>query len=364
MSERSHESNHPKIDKRLSFELPQVIEVPYPSVSIGDLKETLTTTATFRQAEIEDFESILNSIKQEHAPHESNFYYVPASSIAHHLEHSAMREIEQSEGDTGVVHLDKAIGLQQDAHPHVARLNLSRNPQNRLIPRTGTSETAEEQIDAIKEWVRQNNLQEVILIDDVVAFGDTLPTIIDLLRDDIDDVNFRVQVGLASSGGIWRGIETIRERAGIETEYLTKIVASPQIEGGSRGMAVPVSRDFTLFGGKASQDPSGRHLSHPYFLPFSKPIPSFIRSERIIEASIDFLNFSEFLVNKIEANTGREYTLGDLRRQNFGIPSSSLACLREVMEVPTDETTLRDFIDYSRSILHTYENEIIEECRG
>jgi hypothetical protein len=92
---------------------------------------------------------------------------------------------------------------------------------------------------------------------------------------------------LASSGGSWRGLETVEEKTGIIPEFITLIKASAETKL-TLGMAMPTSRDFTFLGGKVSRK-GDISISYPYFLPFSVPAASFMPQEKQINCAREIL---------------------------------------------------------------------------
>ena len=279
------------------------------------------------------------------------------------LENLAEDEVKRSNKTIGVIHIDRHIGqLQQGCQ--FTRLNVSRDSRGQLTPRTGSTTSVEQQLQNIISWANNQQLEEVLFIDDVVAFGDTLPIIIQKLHEKglSKDIKLRAAVGIAASGGVWEGIEKTYEKTGIEVEYLTKVNASPEIPGKSLGMALPVSRDLTLFGGRVTNLKGGLQLIHPYMLPFSKPMPSIIRPECQIEASQKLLEFSKVIVNTIEEYSEAVLHIGDLIDKNTGIPYTTLRCLNNTMCMPAYDTSLADYLDYSLAILNENKDTILQEC--
>lgn len=127
-------------------------------------------------------------------------------------------------------------------------------------------------------------------------------------------------------------------------------------------MALPVSRDLTLFGGRVTNLKGGLQLIHPYMLPFSKPMPSIIRPEYQIEASQKLLEFSKVIVNTIEEYSEAVLHIGDLIDKNTGIPYTALRCLNDTMCMPTYDVSLADYLDYSLAILNENKDTILQEC--
>lgn len=348
----------------LEDELPRVIDTPYPYVSIQDIQTVSSVFAyNIPQKIVSNLDDSLQQIAVEFAPEDSTFYKIKASDMYTVLENLAEDEIKRSNKTIGVIHMDRHIGqLQQGCQ--FTRLNVSRDSRGQLTPRTGSTTSVEQQLQNIISWANNQQLEEVLFIDDVVAFGDTLPVIIQKLHEKglSKDIKLRAAVGIAASGGAWQGIEKTYEKTGIEVEYLTKVNASPEIPGKSLGMALPVSRDLTLFGGRVTNLKGGLQLIHPYMLPFSKPMPSIIRPEYQIEASQKLLEFSKVIVNTIEEYTEAVLHIGDLIDKNTGIPYTTLRCLNDTMCMPAYDVSLADYLDYSLTILNENKDAILQEC--
>ncbi|HUC89325.1 MAG TPA: hypothetical protein VMR45_00830 [Patescibacteria group bacterium] len=328
--------------------LPSIIDTPYPNVAIGDIYEvTSQFDPSIAQADVEIFEDLLAGIRKKYAPKNSTFYYVSATALSGVLEGIAEGETSRPDTRVGVVHLDKYIAAGSD-NPDYFRLNVSRNSKDDLVPRVGTATPVEQQLAHLSDWMGQYD--ELLFVDDVLAFGSTIPPIVNGLRAQNPHIHYRLLAGIAASGGEWRGIERVREDTGIETEYLTKVNASPAIKDGSTGMTIPVSRDLTVFGGKAGSDTQGTRLSYPYFLPFSKPLVSLIDTPHRFEASEALLAFNERLVRFIGKRLGRSLRIGDLIENGFGYPHSSLESVGSDLEVPDNSTEISDYLDYARGV--------------
>lgn len=359
------EVHYPDIDKLTEpFELPRLIDTPYPSISIGDLRDTtaLLLPGGLDPAVLEALEARLHDIKQAIAPDiEPSFYYVSAEQLAVPLETFAARETERTDRKVGVVHLDKFIGTKQTGE-NFSRLNISRDPDNKIVARTGTIESPEEQLAALVAWARERQFDELLFVDDVVAFGNTFPPLLKILETQLPNTTFRILAGIAASGGTWRGIEKIHEETGIDVEYLTKVLVSPKIEGGSSGLAIPISRDLTVLGGKTRRQEDGTQLSYPYFLPFSKPLPGLIGAEKHMDSAHALLEFNQLYCDVLQAELGRTVTISDLITSGLGIPTSSLACLEGKMELPHPDTPLQDYLRYASTILEDNREAILNEC--
>lgn len=339
--------------------LPSVIDTTYPNVAIGDIYEvTRQFDPSIKPADVEPFEDWLTGFRKEYAPKDSTFYYVSAAALSGALEGIAEGETHRADAHVGVVHLDRYIAANSD-NPKYFRLNVSRNSEDELVPRVGTTTPVEQQLSDLAGWMGQYD--ELLMVDDVLAFGSTIPPIINRLRAQNPDIHYRLLAGIAASGGKWRGIERVREDAGVETEYLTKVYASPPVKDGSTGMTIPVSRDLTVFGGKAGLDAAGAQLSYPYFLPFSKPMVSLIDAPYQFEASEGLFAFSGRLVRFLGERIGRSLLIGDLIENGFGYPHSSLESIGDVLEVPADATEMNDYLAYARDVMTLKAAVITEE---
>ena len=336
-----------------TFDLPKIIDDPYPYVSMRDLHATSIALAPGISKDITDnLENILQEVREFAAPDASTFYDVDADVISRLLEKRVDEEINRNDITVGVIHMDRHIGANQHGS-NVIRLDISRDSKKQLTSRVGAKTGIGQQLSEAIGWANAIKPNEIIFVDDVVAFGDTLPVIVDKLRVAglSDDIKIRALVGLAASGGSWKGLEKMQDVAGIDTEYLTKIIASPEIPGGSLGMAIPVSRDLTLLGGKVSTLDDGSKRTHPYILPFSKPLASIMRPEVQFEASRKLLAFNYLLIETLEQYTGRTLYIQDLVDKNLGVPVTNLDFLSGIMEEPDRKATLADYISYSLDIL-------------
>ena len=77
---------------------------------------------------------------------------------------------------------------------------MSRNPHNELTARTGSHLSVQEQMNHLASWAQNGHFDEIVFVDDVVAFGDTSPTLVEQLRPAIPKAEFRLLVGIAASG--------------------------------------------------------------------------------------------------------------------------------------------------------------------
>lgn len=330
---------------------PELIDTPLPYLSLQDLGVTIRgLVPDISDAQVAVMESDLFAIQSRYAPENSSHYQIDAAELYRDLESRAARELKRLDRSVGVVYMDKDIGNDQDINTRVFRLNLSRSSSGEIVSRRGVKITAEQQVRAMTEWVNQTSLDEIVLVDDVLAFGDTVTAIAKIVKkaSGHDTHTLKMLAGIATSGGIWRGIETA-EGAGIEVNALTKVLASEPIEGLTKGMAIPTSRDLTLLGGKIGTYES---LSVPYFLPFSTPLPSILgRETGWKQASLDLLDFNEALFGTLESIAGHPITIGLLVLNGYGIPYSSISHPAINFAVPQPEMTIRQYISDMRDVV-------------
>ena len=274
-------------------ELPRIIDGPYPYVAIGDLSDVAKRITGYADINVQTFQSKLNSMFKEIMPSGSTFYPVMADDINTEIEKRVRAEIENPYKKIGVVNLDRYL-CSNIKSGNIFPINISRNINGGLSSRPGETASPEDQIASLVNWCNDNNFQELLITDDVLAFGDTLVPFINGLKGSIPiATNIRVLVGLASSGGSWRGIEKVKEETGITPEFLTLINASLETDL-TLGMAIPTSRDFTFLGGKISQI-DNLSISFPYLLPFSIPAPSFMPIESRVNVAKELFSLNRSL---------------------------------------------------------------------
>lgn len=340
--------------------LPGVIDAPYPFISIQDLGEVSRAVLDqpFSDEMVRSLEDELHEIQRHYAPPESTFFTVSATELSSKLEQVVRDEAARIDRHIGIVYLDKYLGHASNTPTHV-RLELSRGSDNALVPRTGCTVPVDQQLKALADWAAAGRYDEVLLVDDVLAFGSTVPVIAAGVRERLPEMQLRLLTGIAASGGIWQGIEKVEE-ANIVTEHLTRVKASDPIEGRTTGMALPVARDFTLFGGRAGGAADGGRETYPYFLPFSKPLLSLIDKPVTLTAAEAYLDFNERFISCLESQNGRTIHVEDITAAGFGVPSTALTSL-EQWEPPNQETPLRAVIDQGRNALHSHTEAILAE---
>ncbi len=341
---------------------PEIISTPYPWICLMDLEGIARIFASqIKNQDIENFCKELFQAEQAFAPPGCTFYYISADKINEKLSAISEQEASKSETKTGVVQLDRYIASKNN-NPNFFRLNISRGQNNSLVARPGIQATPEGQLNELVKWAKNGSYQELVFVDDVLAFADTLIPLLKQLRERLPEQKFKVIVGLAASGGIWRGLEKIQDE-GVPVEYLTKTCASPEINGVTSGMAICTARDMTVLGGKIGKLATGEQISYPYFLPFSKPNTSFVDKDKIFIASYKFLDVSRKLLQFLEREIGKIITLKDFIDKGFGIPFTNLTCLQEKMFLPSRDTRVLDYIDYVEKNLSDNSSAIQKELQ-
>jgi uracil phosphoribosyltransferase len=281
-----------QIENRQSKELPRVIDTQYPYVALGDLSDVVKRITGCSDINVQPFQDKLYSMFKEIMPENSTFYPIAADSINTKIEERVRTEIKRTDKKVGIVNLDRYLcsNIQSNS---IFQVNISRGSRTGegLISRPGEKLSPKEQVENLILWIKDNNYQEIIIVDDVLAFGDTLvPFINEDLRKGAPETTIRVLVGLASSGGSWNGIERVKDETGVTPEYLTRINASAETDL-TLGMAIPTSRDFTFLGGKVSKK-DDIWYSYPYFYPFSIPQGSFMPKERRVDSARNLFTFN------------------------------------------------------------------------
>ncbi len=327
------------------------ITSPYPYISLQDLGSVVGRLAPdMASSQVTVIENELHAIQKQFAPELATFYELDANELSLELEERVETELMRTDAKVGVISLDKEIAKTMDSS-HIFRLNISRSSDNKLVARIGTRQSPSEQLDNLVEWVRHENYDELLFVDDVLAFGDTIPTLIDRLNLPINDIPIRLLFGIAASGGKWNGIQNVEQKTNISPEYLVRIEASPPVEGGSTGMAIPTSRDFTFLGGKVGIGPAGEQVSLPYFLPFSEPLKGIVRAGQEIAASRAVLDFNNTMFERIQISRRAVLTMGDIAVNGFGTPFTSVQRYHDKMSTPKAEMTVHEYINNIDNIL-------------
>lgn len=330
---------------------PEHISTPYPYISLQDLDPVIKTLApNMSTDQTSEIENELHEIQVKFAPNLATFYKVNANQLSEQLEQRISHELLRDDRKVGIVNLDKEIAKSIDSED-IFRLNVSRSSDNKLVARIGTAKSPDEQISELANWAQNADYSEILFVDDVLAFGDTIPILVQQLKNRLPDLPIRLLVGIAASGGKWNGIQNVEQKTDIIPEYLMRVEASPAIENVTTGMAIPTSRDLTLLGGKVGVGPSDEPVALPYFLPFSQPLRSLIATEQDVPSSRAILAFNDEMFRKIEKNNGTTLTIGDLALKGFGTPYTSLDNYRDKLRIPAREMNVRDYIAHAASIL-------------
>lgn len=312
-------------------ELPRIIDTPYPYVVISDLSCVIDRISPNLEGKATELQVELNSILKDVMPTGSTFYETSPDDFGLRIKNIIYQEINRSENNTGIINLDRYL-CENMQNNLIYPINVSRGIDGGLVSRPGESESPEKQLQSLTKWCSANKFKKIIIIDDVLAFGDTLVPLINNLKNSLANTDITVLVGLASSGEAWSGIETVQEKTGISPQFVTMIKASPQTSFSS-GMAIPTSRDFTFLGGKIASTEKGK-LSFPYFLPFSEPVISFMPTDKRIDCARNLLTFNKKLSNVIGMSLGRSLKISDLINAGFGVPYTRIDNLAKIMECP------------------------------
>lgn len=335
------------------LEAPELICSPYPFVAIGDLEEMAGRLVPGMNGglNIGPLQQELLSIQRSYAPEISSFYYVDQGTLIQRTEALIGQKFseELSRGNNvGIINFDRYLLADVNAE-NLFKLNLSRSPDGSLTSRPGSKLGKDVQLDNLAKWLKRGQYSSIILTDDVVAFADTFQQIATVIKDDDPDRKLSVVCGICSSRGIWSGKEKLN-RLGVEVASVITSVASPAIENGSSGMAIPDSRDFTILGGKVKTSPTGRTLSFPYFYPFSKPLASFYAQGKEFEASRELLAFNKRLVARLEKMMKKELRVGDLESLGFGVPYTSIPEMQAQLAIPEPSMLVRDLLLQAESL--------------
>ncbi len=332
---------------------PDRIVTPYPFLAVGDIAEMVgrfapglkdnKLTASWQQELLE--------IQERFAPENSSLYYVEQGDLISRTEGLIEQKYieELSRGNTvGIINFDKYL-LADAGAENILKLNLSRSPDGSLTSRPGSKLSKDAQITMMADWLKRGQYSSIILTDDVVAFGETFQSIIGTVREGAPGVNLQVVCGICSSQGIWAGREKLNN-LGVDVASVITATASSPIAGGSSGMAIPDSRDFTIFGGKVKNSPNGRTMTFPYFYPFSKPLASFFENGKEQVASRGLLAFNRRIVGELEKATGKRIRIGDLEDKGFGVPYSSIPEIQAQIKVPEPSMLVSDYLKQLESL--------------
>lgn len=309
---------------------PEFIDSKNPFIAIGDLDVVTEKVSPVFQGDkgIAGFQARILALQAEHAPDDCSFYYVPQRELLSRVE----AKVLDFGPDVAVLNFDRYIFGNTQPRNYL-KLELSRGADNKLIQRPGSSLNKDQQLQLLVEWLKAGDFKKVLLVDDVIAFATTSPPIAEIIRQALPEAEINAVAGICSSQGNWAGKERL-EALGIQVESVITARASEPVEGGTSGMAIPDSRDSTIFGGKIGQSPDGTALSYPYFLPFSTPTTSLMKAELRGIASLEWLQINIDLVQYMDGRLGRPLIFQDLLNNGFGIPYTSIDAFKPVISIP------------------------------
>ena len=321
------------------------ISTPYPFITIGDLDVMVERISPIfsKDKRIKKFQADLLELQKKYAPEGSTFYYIAQRELIAGIETKVKKHEKKTQGNKGIINFDRYIFPDRVDENHL-RLELSRGADNQLVARPGSKWDKTEQINQLKKWLQTGNFSEIILVDDVVAFATTFPPIVEVIRSILPGVEITVVSGICSTGGEWAGKEKL-ESLGITVDSVVTATASAAIQGGSTGMAVPDSRDSTIFGGKVGSVGS-QAMSYPYFYPFSVPTTSLMRAEAREEASLEWIQFNIGLVKYMNEKLGRKLTFSDLDVKGFGFPGTSVESFKKSLPVPEKKDSVLEYLNF------------------
>lgn len=345
-------------DKKIR--VPERIEVDFPYVVLADFEHVFGRfEGILGDTKVDELEKKVASVLAKVSPDLTNFVSLKVKNIIEEVEKRIDKE-RRSGAKVGVVQLDRYIDGDEDGD--YFRLDVSRGVAGGLVPRPGCDVGVDQQFEALARWALKGSYDQLLIVDDVLAFGDTLTPMLNGFKDLIPNTKLKVLVGLAASGGGWKGLERVVGETGVEVDAVTVVRAGEENEWTS-GMAMPALRDFTFLGGKIRvNEETGVRENFPYFLPFSLPVISFMPKERRYDASVDLLNLSIEAVEEMGKKLGRDLKIQDLQDAGFGLPSVKLDCLQEVKWVPENSDSVWEYLQYCRYLLVSKATEIKREA--
>lgn len=340
-------------------EFPEVIHVPHPCVAIADISNVFSLLApTTPVDQVHAIQDELLHIQRQYIHPEFNFMVAEASMLNNVVTNLA-QERAARDPSCGVVNMDRHICSNIEGLQYF-RLNVSRGEHGGIVARPGALETPEVQLQNLVRWAQRHGYKKLVLVDDVLAYGDTLIPLLTQIQQSLPNISLEVLVGLASTQGKWSGIEKVEANTNASVTSVTTIVASPENEW-STGMTIPVSKDMTIFGGKVSHQ-NEIPVIHPYFLPFSKPKKASLASDiQGGERSFRLLEFSIKMIELIDANRDQPLTVGDLVKNHIGVPATSLTSLVGIMEIPKADVCVMQYLLYCRDVLKNNIESILAE---
>ncbi len=323
--------------------LPEIIDAPYPRIAIGDIFDVASQfDDSLTNADVQSFQNRMFALQKKYAPPDSTFFAISSKNLVGPLEDLSLKESQRKDKKVAVVHLDRYISPDQNEPPFY-RLNVSRGQNDTLVSRPGHNVPPEQQLIDLRNGLISSDTEEIIIIDDVIAYATTLIPLIENIRKELPEINIRVAVAIASSGGEWRGIEKIKEQTGIDVETLTTVKVSPKNEY-STGMSAPTSRDMTIFGGSLDSN-DGKIKSFPHLFPFNIPKTSFMNIDQRYDCSLELLDLNIDLVTFLENRIGSSLTIQDLIDKGFGIPSIKIDAIKAKIPDPSEETLVLDYLN-------------------
>lgn len=181
-----------------------------PYICLQDLELTLSRAAPeLPKDTIKAFESELYELEREFSPvDESNVVSVDAGALLGELETRAEEVRADSDGRVGIIYMDADLGRDDTQG---ARLELSRSLNNDVIKRIGAVDEPDVQFAKVESWIKDNQFEELLLVDDVLAFGDTLSEVatrIHKLSPELARVSFSILAGITD----WWCLARLRTR--------------------------------------------------------------------------------------------------------------------------------------------------------
>lgn len=339
--------------------VPERIEVSYPYVVLADFEHVFGRfEGIIGDKKVDEFERKVANVLADASPDLTNMVKLRVKNVIDEVENRIEKE-RSAGGKVGIIQLDRYID--GDENGDYFRLEVSRGVVGGLVPRPGCNLSVEDQFRNMAEWVLNGEYDRLLIVDDVLAFGDTLTPMLNGFKELVPETKLKVLVGLAASGGGWKGLERVAEETGVEVEAVTIVKAGEENEWTS-GMAMPALRDFTFLGGKISSDEAtDRRQNFPYFIPFSVPVISFMPKEKRYDAGVSMLSISIEVVEEMNKNLGRDLVIKDLIEAGFGVPSIKLVCLQEFKWEPSENDSVWEYLQYCRYLLNEYSTEIKRE---
>ena len=175
---------------------------------------------------------------------------------------------------------------------------------NRVVSRTNPNDlySVQKEILLLSDYLKQNNIKEIILLDDVVFSGNVLKSIIEEFNlNDIKVVGIRCSISTIKAFDYFNKTLPL----GIKTGFILEEDVIDQI----------CERDFYygIVQSGISVLTDNKVLKAPYFLPFGNPNKrASVPKDKEKEFSIMCLENSKLLWNNIENNANKEFYNKDL----------------------------------------------------